>query len=73
MLSTTGPRTDEKTTYTRILPNRILAIRHLNPQEYCLSPILFNLHSKYLTKEVLEVFGDVKNRRTSNAHSEICR
>ena len=28
----------------------------------CLSPILFNLHSKYLTKEALEGFGDFKIR-----------
>jgi hypothetical protein len=26
----------------------------------CLSPILFNLHSEYLTKEALEGFGDFK-------------
>jgi hypothetical protein len=26
----------------------------------CLSPILFNLHSVYLTKEALEGFGDFK-------------
>jgi hypothetical protein len=26
----------------------------------CLSPILFNLYSEYLTKEVLEGFGDFK-------------
>jgi hypothetical protein len=29
-------------------------------QECCLSPILFNLHSKCLTKEALEGFGDFK-------------
>jgi hypothetical protein len=29
-------------------------------QRYCLSPILFNLYIKYLTKEVLEGFGDLK-------------
>jgi hypothetical protein len=26
----------------------------------CLSPIIFNLYSEYLTKEVLEKFGDFK-------------
>jgi hypothetical protein len=26
----------------------------------CLSPILFNLYSKWLTKEALERFGDFK-------------
>jgi hypothetical protein len=29
-------------------------------QGCCLSPILFNLHSEYLTKEALEGFGDFK-------------
>jgi hypothetical protein len=29
-------------------------------QECCLSPILFNLYSEYLTKEALEGFGDFK-------------
>jgi hypothetical protein len=29
-------------------------------QGCCLSPILFNLYSEYLTKEALEVFGDFK-------------
>jgi hypothetical protein len=29
-------------------------------QGCCLSPILFNLHSEYLTKEILEGFGDFK-------------
>jgi len=29
-------------------------------QGCCLSPILFNLHSKYLTKEALKGFGDFK-------------
>jgi hypothetical protein len=27
-------------------------------QEWCLSPILFNFYSKYLTKEACEGFGD---------------
>ena len=29
-------------------------------QEFCLSPILFNLYSEYLTKEALERLGDFK-------------
>ena len=29
-------------------------------QEYCLSPILFNLYSEYLIKEALEGFRDSK-------------
>jgi hypothetical protein len=29
-------------------------------QGYCLSPILFNLYSEYVTKEDLEGFGDFK-------------
>ena len=29
-------------------------------QGYCLSPILFNLYSEYLTKEALEGLGDFK-------------
>jgi hypothetical protein len=29
-------------------------------QGCCLSPILFNLYSEYLTKETLESFGDFK-------------
>jgi hypothetical protein len=29
-------------------------------QGFCLSPILFNLYSKYLTKAALEGFGDFK-------------
>jgi hypothetical protein len=31
-------------------------------QEFCLSPILLNLLSEYLTKEVLEGVGDFKIR-----------
>jgi hypothetical protein len=42
-------------------------------QGCCLSWILFNLYSEYLTKEAVEGFGDFKNRRTSNSHCEICR
>ena len=30
---------------------------------WCLSPILFNLYSEYLTKKALEVFEDLKIRR----------
>ena len=29
-------------------------------KECCLSPILFNLYSEYLTKEAVEGFGDFK-------------
>jgi len=31
-------------------------------QGYCLSPILFNLHSECITKEAVEGFGDFKIR-----------
>jgi len=41
-------------------------------QGCCLSLILFNLYSKYLTKEALERFGDFKIRRQI-IHTEICR
>jgi hypothetical protein len=29
-------------------------------QECCLSPIIFNLYSRYITKEALKGFGDFK-------------
>jgi hypothetical protein len=39
---------------------RILKIGRGVRQECCLSPILFNLYSEYLTKEALEELGDFK-------------
>jgi hypothetical protein len=45
-------------------------------QGCCLSPILFNLYSKYLTKEALEGFGDFKIGgqviRTVNFQMTLC-
>jgi hypothetical protein len=32
----------------------------------CLSPILWHLHSEYRTKEALEEFWRLQNRRTGN-------
>jgi len=49
MLTKTGPRRDKSVKTGRGIG-----------QGYCLSPILFNLFSEYLTKEALEGFGDFK-------------
>jgi hypothetical protein len=42
-------------------------------QGCCLSPILFNLYSEYITKEALEGFGDFKIGGELNFHCELCR
>jgi hypothetical protein len=42
-------------------------------QGCCLSPILFNLYSKYLTKEALKELGDFKIDGQNHSHCEICR
>jgi hypothetical protein len=41
-------------------------------QGCCLSPILSNSYSEYVTSEALEGFGDFQNGRKSNSHCEIC-
>jgi len=38
-------------------------------QGCCLSPILFNLYSEYITKEALEGFEDFKMRREVQGYS----
>jgi hypothetical protein len=42
-------------------------------RECCLSQIVFNLCSEYLTSEALEWFGDFKMGGICNLHCEICR
>jgi hypothetical protein len=45
---------------------------HLLVQGCCLSPILFNFYSEYLTEEALEGFGDFKIGGQA-INTEICR
>jgi len=42
-------------------------------QGCCLSPILFNSYSEYLTKEALGRVGRLQNRRANHSHCEIFR
>jgi hypothetical protein len=38
--------------------HRLNQLRHSVPTPCGLSPVVFDLHSEYFTKEALEVFGD---------------